>query len=114
MAVMDYRTRDGVADYGFSIEFQSDLGWRIYIAFRSCYQDHDERMQSPYQAIDHNGRCYVNWPVKLDSLGDARTVAALWAEIAQRYQYSQKQGVYNNEKLAEGSQLVEHSRADAA
>jgi hypothetical protein len=81
MVVMDYRTRDGLADYGFSIEFQSVLGWRIYIIFETCYQGHNERTQSPYQAIDCDGRRYVNWSAKLDSVGDARTVAALWAEI---------------------------------
>jgi hypothetical protein len=33
MAVMNYRTQDGCADYGFSIEFEPDKGWRIYIVF---------------------------------------------------------------------------------
>ncbi len=33
MVVRDYRTQDGLADYGFSIEFQSDVGWRVYIIF---------------------------------------------------------------------------------
>jgi len=31
MVVMDYRTQDRLTDYGFSIEFQSDIGWRAYI-----------------------------------------------------------------------------------
>jgi hypothetical protein len=29
----DYWTQDGLADYGFSIEFQADVGWRAYIIF---------------------------------------------------------------------------------
>lgn len=33
MAVRNYRTQGGLADYGFSIEFQSDVGWRVYIIF---------------------------------------------------------------------------------
>lgn len=81
MAVMEYRTRDGVADYGFSIEFQPDIGWRIYIIFQPSYQGHDDTLQLPYQSIDSNGRRYVDWSSKIDNLGDARTVAALWAEL---------------------------------
>ena len=67
MAVMDYRTQDGLADYGFSIEFQSNRGWRIYIIFQSCYQGRNEGMQSPYEGIDDNGRRYVNWSAKLEA-----------------------------------------------
>lgn len=33
MVVRDCRMQDGLADYGFSIEFQSDVGWRVYIIF---------------------------------------------------------------------------------
>lgn len=89
MAVMDYRTRDGLADYGFSIEFESGVGWRVYIVFQPFREGHDEnvqvRMQLPYQASDRQGRCYVNWSSRIDSLGDAKAVAALWAELIQRY-----------------------------
>jgi hypothetical protein len=81
MAVMDYRTQDGLTDYGFSIEFQSDVGWQVYIIF----QGHHDSLSLLHQAIDHNGRCYVNWPAKIDSLGDAKTVAGLWVELIQRY-----------------------------
>jgi hypothetical protein len=91
MAVMDYQTQDGLADYGFSIEFQPGLGWRIYIIFQSCCMGHNAHTQSSYQAIDSDGRRYVNWSAKLDSLGDARTVAALWAEITHRYGCTQEQ-----------------------
>ncbi|MGQ0716836.1 MAG: hypothetical protein ACT4NP_05865 [Pseudonocardiales bacterium] len=90
MAVMDYRTQDGLADYGFAIEFQQNGGWRVYIIFLPLHQDHDDSLQLPYQAIDRNGRRYVNWSSKLDSLGEARTVAALWAELIERYQRSQE------------------------
>jgi hypothetical protein len=91
MAVMDYRTRDGLADYGFSLEFQPDTGWRVYIIFQPSRHNDDENLQFPYQFIDWNGRCYVNWSSKLDSLGDAKTVAALWAELAWCYQRTQEQ-----------------------
>lgn len=87
MAVMGYRTKDGLADYGFSIEFQSDGDWRVYIVFRPFYLGSDDSLQLPHQSIDPNGRRYVNWPSKLDSLGDAKDVAEFWAEhIHQRTQ----------------------------
>jgi hypothetical protein len=88
---MAYRTQDGLADYGFSIEYESSRGWRVYIAFRPFYQGQDDGLQLPYQSIDGNGRCYVNWPEKLDGLGETKTVAALWAELAHRCQRSQEQ-----------------------
>jgi hypothetical protein len=90
MVVMDYRTQDRLADYGFSIEFQSDVGWRAYIIFQLSRQGDDDSLSLPYQSIDHNGRCYVNWPARIDSLGEAKTVAALWAELIQRYQSAEK------------------------
>ena len=85
MVVMDYRTQDRLADYGFSIEFQPDVGWRVYIVFQPL-PDHVDDLQLPYQAIDRNRRRYVNWSAKLDNLAEARTVAALWAELIHRYQ----------------------------
>lgn len=33
MAAMDSLTRDGLVDYGFSIELQPDTGWRVYLSF---------------------------------------------------------------------------------
>jgi hypothetical protein len=82
MAVMDYRTQDGLASYAFSIEFESDVGWRVYIVFRPLYQGGEESKWS-YEATSGSGRCYVNWPAKLDNLSDAKAVAALWADNAE-------------------------------
>jgi hypothetical protein len=69
---MAYRTQDGLADYGFSIEFESDEGWRIYIIFQPFCHAHDDSLQLPYQSIDSKGRRYVDWSENLDSLGDAK------------------------------------------
>jgi hypothetical protein len=114
VVVMDYRTRDGLADYGFSIEFQSDVGWRAYIIFQLSRQGDDDSLPLPYQSIDHNGRCYVNWPAKINSLGDARAVAALWAELIQRYQYTEKQGRDANEAPTRRFWSIEQLEEDAA
>jgi hypothetical protein len=61
---MDYQTRDGLADYGFSIEFQPDVGWRVYILFEPLFLDNIDSLNLPYQAIDGNGRRYVDWRAK--------------------------------------------------
>jgi hypothetical protein len=87
---MDYRTRDGLADYGFSVEYQPDRGWRVYIVFDPFHRGNNGSRDLPYQGVE-NGRRYVDWRAKLESLGDARTVAALWAELAQRYQRTEGQ-----------------------
>ncbi|MGH3831707.1 MAG: hypothetical protein ACRDRS_14875 [Pseudonocardiaceae bacterium] len=86
---MDYPTQDGLANYSFSIEFQKNeptVGWRIYIAFRPLDQGKGDNSQWPYQATDQDGRSYVDWPAKLDTPGDAKNVAARWAEISEKYQ----------------------------
>ncbi|HEY6422870.1 MAG TPA: hypothetical protein VIY28_06400 [Pseudonocardiaceae bacterium] len=113
MAVMDYRTQDRLADYGFSIEFQPDVGWRVYIIFESSHQDHDDNPPLPYQAIDGNGRRYVNWSAKLDSLAEAKTVAALWAELIHRYRHGQEKRRDNN-KSAKGPGAEGRRRTAAA
>jgi len=91
MAIMDYRTRDGLADYGFSIEFQPDSGWRVYIMFQPFSHGQNDTLHMPYQCIDDHGRRYVGWPGRLDSLGDAKTVAGLWAELVEPYRRAQDQ-----------------------
>jgi len=83
MAVMDYQTRDGLDNYSFAIEFLPDIGWRVYVVFQP-FRLHDDGTALPHQSIDRNGRRYVDWPVRIDYLGDARTVAAAWAELIQR------------------------------
>ncbi|MDQ3764499.1 MAG: hypothetical protein M3460_23960 [Actinomycetota bacterium] len=108
MAVMRYRTEDGLADYGFSIEFQPHTGWRVYVGFTPVYPDRDD-LRLPYQSIDDYGRPYVEWPSKLDSLGDARTVAGLWAEVIHRYQQTREQRQADAELIRRYQQTPEQS-----
>ena len=89
MTVMSYRTQDGLADYGFSIEFEPSKGWRVYIVFEPSHSEGNDN-SLPYQSVE-DGRHRVDWPSKLDSLGEAKTVAALWAELAQRCQRAQEE-----------------------
>jgi hypothetical protein len=101
MIVMDYQTRDGLTYYGFSIDFESARGWRVYIIFQPSSHGNDDSLKLPYQARDDTGRRYVDWSEKIDNLADAKTVAALWAEVTQRYQRTQ-------EKHALYVKLIEH------
>jgi len=91
MAVMDYQTRDGLADYGFSIEHRPEVGWRAYVIFLPIDMTRDGTVLLPYQSVDHDGRPYIDWSGKIASLGEARTVAALWAELMQRYRTSHEE-----------------------
>ncbi|MGH3547655.1 MAG: hypothetical protein ACRDQU_05955 [Pseudonocardiaceae bacterium] len=113
MAVMHYQTRDGLADYGFSIEFRPDSGWGVYIVFQPFYYGHDDGLKFPYQSIDCKGRRYVNWPAEIDSLGDAKTVAALWAELVQRYLRAEEKRTADSEK-SEGLESCKQLRKDVA
>jgi hypothetical protein len=99
MTVMVYRTQDGLTNYGFSIDFQSDIGWRVYIIFRPFRQGLEDSRTLPYQAIDGEGRRYVDWPKKLDNLGDARMVATFWAELVQDYHRAQVKKVLDDELI---------------
>lgn len=91
MAVMDYQTRDGLADYGFSLEHRPEIGWRAYIIFLPIDTPRDETALLPYRSVDHDGRPYINWSGKIASIGEARTVAALWAELMQRHRANHKE-----------------------
>jgi hypothetical protein len=99
MTVMDYQTRDGLAEYGFSIDYEPGRGWRVYIVFQPFQPDNDNNLTLPYQATDDKGRRYVNWSEKLDSPGDARAVAALWAEMVQRHQRTQEETAFYIEQI---------------
>jgi hypothetical protein len=114
MAVMDYRTQDGLAEYGFSIEFQPGLGWRVYIIFEPFRQGHNDGLGLPYQSIDRDGRRYVDWSSKLDGLGEAKTVATLWAELATRYQRTEEQHALYVELIERHERTQEKRRATSA
>ncbi|MGH3867599.1 MAG: hypothetical protein ACRDQ4_15970 [Pseudonocardiaceae bacterium] len=97
MTVMVYRTQDGLTNYGFSIDYQPDIGWRVYIIFRPFRQGLEDSQPLPYQATDREGRRYVDWPKRLDNLGDARTVAMFWAELVQDYHRAQVKKTLDDE-----------------
>lgn len=84
MSFVYYRTKDGLADYGFSFERQSDSSWRVYVDSMPSYGRRDTSLSVTHRLTD-GGRYYVCWSQKLRSEADARKVAAKWADLTQEY-----------------------------
>ncbi len=82
--VVYYRTKDGKADYGFSIERQSDGNFRAYIVSQPGYGSRDTCLHATHRLIDGD-RYYVCWAGTLATEAQARQVAALWADCTQKY-----------------------------
>lgn len=85
MSFAYYRTKDGLADYGFSFERQSDGSWRAYIVSMPSYGWRDTSLHITHRLRDSDDRYYVCWSQPLRSEADARKVAALWADLTQEY-----------------------------
>ena len=80
-----YRTQDGRADYGFSVERQRDGTWRPYITSQPGYGSRAADAHSTHRLTDGAGRSYVCWTHQLQSEPEAKTVAARWADATQQY-----------------------------
>jgi hypothetical protein len=80
-----YRTRDGRADYGFSIERQSGGTYRPYVASQPNYGSSSTGDHETHRLTGSGGRKYVCWDRPLHSEEEAKTVAALWADATQNY-----------------------------
>lgn len=80
-----YRTRDGRADYGFSIERQADGTYRPYIASQPSYGSRATGAHETHRLSGDSGRKFVCWNRALRSEEEARSVAALWADATQNY-----------------------------
>ena len=79
-----YRTSDGRADYLFNFEQQYDDTWRVYIEDQPSYGNRETDGHSTHRYSDGD-RYYICWTQELESLEDARNVAALWADETQKY-----------------------------
>jgi len=80
-----YRTRDGRADYGFSIERQSNGTYRPYITSQPAYGSRSTGAHETHRLTGDGGRKFVCWDRALHSEEEAKTVAALWADATQNY-----------------------------
>jgi hypothetical protein len=79
-----YRTRDGLADYRFSIERQSNGTYRSYIIDQPYYVT-TSNAAATHRIADANGRLFICWSEPLRSTADARRVSAAWADSMQQH-----------------------------
>jgi hypothetical protein len=79
-----YRTKDRQADYAFSFEEQPDGNWKAYIESQPDYRGRESDAHTTHRLSD-GGRRYICWTTALGSLGQAKQVAALWADATQGY-----------------------------
>jgi hypothetical protein len=78
-----YRTRDGLAHYGFHIARYAG-SYRIYIVRQPSYGCRDSGVSVTHRLQDGRGT-YVCWAGNLETEEQARAVAAQWAEATQAY-----------------------------
>ncbi len=79
-----YRTRDGQADYRFSIERQSDGTYQSFILSQPNYGSRATGAHDTHR-LTASGRRYVCWNRPLQNAEEAKSVAALWADATQEY-----------------------------
>lgn len=79
-----YRTKDGLADYRFSIERQPDDTYRCFILSQPSYGSRATGAHETHR-LTAGFRRYVCWSQPLRSEEEAKNVAALWADATQEY-----------------------------
>lgn len=81
---INYRA-SGCVDYRFRFEWiPRQDSWRIYILEQPSYRSRATDMHSTHRlGLPHNP--YVCWTDPLRTYEDALTIAALWADMTQRY-----------------------------
>ena len=79
-----YRTRDGRADYRFSIEEQRDGTYRPFILSQPNYGSRSTGAHETHR-LTAGGRHYVCWNRPIRSQDEAKGVAARWADATQEY-----------------------------
>lgn len=81
-----YRTKDGRADYGFSIERQSSGEYRAYITSQPSYQGREDDGHASHRYTDsRDNRKFICFEGNVKSEADAKKVAAVWADRTQEY-----------------------------
>jgi hypothetical protein len=79
-----YRTKDGTADYQFMFEEIFEGCWHIYIESQPPYRGRDEDSHSTHRLPDGQ-RKYICWDGEIETLDEAKKVAALWSDKTQGY-----------------------------
>jgi len=84
-AVRDvYRTLDGLQDYTFSFERQSDGNWRVYITTQPGYNGRSSDAHTTHR-LSSGDRKYICWSDPITGLEMAKQIAASWADATQAY-----------------------------
>ena len=78
---VSYRTKDGAANYCFSIERQRNGTFRAYLVL----QPRQSVNHVAHLLRDHDGRRFICWDRAVRTAAEARQVAAAWADSTQRY-----------------------------
>lgn len=84
-----YRTKDGLADYGFAFSRMSAGFYRVYIVSQPSYGFRDTSVHATHRLTDGDRR-YICWTGVLRTEEQARAVAAAWADRTQEYIVSGK------------------------
>lgn len=93
-----YRTKDGRADYGFSLEEQNDGSLRAYVDSMPSYGSRSTSLTTTHRLPDGN-RYYVCWSKKIYNEDGLKTVVASWSDKTQEYI---KTGVTIDEQVRRG------------
>ena len=85
-----YRTKDGLEDYKFSIERQSDGTYRAYILYQPSYGLRDTGLHATHRLSAESGRIdgaryRVCWLPEPRSEDDLKKVISYWADLTQVY-----------------------------
>lgn len=79
-----YRTTDGSFDFKFNFEEQIDGTWRPYILNQPSYNGRETDQHSTHRLSD-GSRNYICWDRQLETLDEAKKVAAIWADKTLEY-----------------------------
>lgn len=79
-----YRTKDGQADYGFSLEEQNDGSLRAYVDSMPNYGSRSTSLHTTHRLTD-GGRHYICWNRNLYDEEDLKKVVAVWSDATQTY-----------------------------
>jgi hypothetical protein len=79
-----YRTKDGRADYGFSLEEQNDGSLRAYVESMPSYGSRSTSLHTTHRLTDGN-RHYVCWSEDINDEDGLKEVVASWSDKTQEY-----------------------------
>lgn len=83
----NYRSRDGSMDFDLYFQKYNDaVGWRVYIINKVNYKSRSKGASTVHR-LHESGETYdyICWSKKLNTLAEAKSVAALWCDATAEY-----------------------------